>query len=72
MDGAKAGAAFGAKVGLALGSPHTGAATFAFVGGCAVGAFDSYVAHQGFESSRAVTTPNSLEYAKVANICMST
>lgn len=71
LDGAKAGAALGAKVGLALGSPHTGAATFAFIGGCAVGAFDSYAAHQGLKGSRAAT-PHSLEYAKVANVCMST
>lgn len=71
LDGAKAGASLGAKVGMVLGSPHTGAVTFAFIGGCAVGGFDSYVAHQGLKGCRAEIT-HALDYPTISQICQAT
>lgn len=70
LDGAKAGAYLGTKIGLGLGAPHMGAVTFAFIGGCAVGAFDSYVAHQGLKGTRTATL-QPLEYETVSDICKS-
>lgn len=70
-SGAKAGAYLGAKIGSFLGSPHTGAVTFGIIGGCALGAFDSYVTYKGLKGTRAVSV-DSLDYATVASVCANT